>query len=635
MTKRIFCAATAFAALILALLAAFFVRAGNTPPVSASAAGAYDYTVEYYAVEMDVSKDCVIDVKETITARFSGSNSHGIIRDFSLGGGVTYSDFSAKCDSSDFSPYFQTDEDGVLSYYLRGEGRVTGESRTYTISYKIHARPINSVLPLDVLGYGMQSDIYEFHATVRLPKGYQTVDVYSGYEGATSNMMGVPVDVKKDGENTVLTIPSCSVKGYGITLDVHFERGAVSASFDSSLLYAFLAGFAVLALAVVIKVVICKQPMLVAPVNLSAPEAMDPLLMGKIIDGKVDGEDLGALIFWLASEGYIRIDLTENDEDPMLYLTEKHLPSDAPAHVKTFFDGLFPWQSENSVERRRQFVWVSQLKNKFYTTAEQVKKEVVPAAGQLHQKKGNVCLGILAVITVLLFGLLGFFLGMSAIGGSYFNIVAFVTSAIAFVFGAGASRVATERRYKWKKSRRILLIIGGLLGGGLVALFSVAFPSAAYSIAAGAVLASFAAVIGAIAGSCLVRTNEYNDRLGQILGFKNFIEFTEKDKIEFMLKEDPELYYRILPYAQVLGVSNAWTNKFKGLDLAPPTWCSYTAGDLAFDLIVWNGIFRAMGRGFAQNMISRPSTHGNGFGGGGHFGGHGGGGFGGGGMRGC
>ena len=635
MTKRIFCAVTAVAALILTLLAAVFVRAGNTPPVSASAAGAYDYTVERYTVEMDVSKSCVIDVEETITAYFTGSNSHGIIRDFSLGGGVTYSDFSAKCDSADFSPYFKTDEEGVLSYYLRGSSRVTGSTRTYTISYKIHARPINGALPLDVLGYGMQSQISDFSATVRLPKGYRGVDTFSGREGASSNLMGVMVDVNKDGESTVLTIPSCSVDGYGITLNVQFESGSISGSFDFSLLYAFLAGFAVLALAVAVKLVVCKQPVLVQPVNLSAPEEMDPLLMGKIIDGKVDGEDLGALIFYLASEGYIKIDLTENDEDPTLLLTEKHLPSDAPTHVQTFYDGLFPWQREDGVERRRQSVRVSQLKNKFYTTAERVKKEVTPAAGQLYQKKGNICLGILAAVTVLLFGLMGLLMGVSAIGVTYLNIAAFITSAIAFAVCAAASRVAVERQFKWKKSRQILLVVGGLLLSGVVALFSVAFPSASYSIAAGAVLIVFAALSGVIAGSCLVRTDMYNDRLGQILGFKNFIAFTEKDKIKFMLKEDPELYYRILPYAQVLGVTDAWTDKFEGLDLTPPKWCSYTAGDLVFDFIVWNSLFRAMGRGLAQNMISRPSTHGNGFGGGGHFGGFGGGGFGGGGMRGC
>ena len=634
MTKRIFCAATAFAALILTLLAAFFVRAGNTPPVSASAAGAYDYTVERYAVEMDVSKDCVIDVEETITAYFTGYDSHGIIRDFSLGGGVTYSDFSAKCDNSDFSPYFQTDEEGVLSYYLRGNARVTGSTRTYTITYKIHARPIQGALPLDVLGYGMQSAVSDFTATVRLPAGYQKVDTYSGYEGTTSNQMGIEPMVEKDGDNTVITIPSCSVNGYGITLNVFFESGALTKAIDYSLLYAVLAGIAVLALAAMLKLVVCKQPVLVAPVNLSAPENMDPLLMGKIIDGKVDGEDLGALIFYLASEGYIKIDLTEDDKNPTLLLTEKHLPSNTPAHVETFYDGLFPWRQERGVERRRQSVRVSQLKNKFYTTAEEVKKEVAPAAGQLYHKKSNICLGLLAAVTVLLFGLIGLFIGMSAIGADYMNVVAFITCAIAFAVNAAASRVAAERQYKWKKSRRILLIIGGLFLGGLVALFSLFFPSAAYSIAAGAIMVVFAALSGVIAGFCLVRTDEYNDRLGQILGFKNFIEYTEKDKIEFMLKEDPELYYRILPYAQVLGVSNAWTDKFKGLDLTPPTWCSYTTGDFVFDLIVWNSMFRAMGRGFAQNMISRPSTHGNGFGGG-HFGGHGGGGFGGGGMRGC
>ena len=126
--------------------------------------------------------------------------------------------------------------------------------------------------------------------------------------------------------------------------------------------------------------------------------------------------------------------------------------------------------------------------------------------------------------------------------------------------------------------------------------------------------------------------------LGRILGFKQFIEFTERDKIEFMLKENPELYYNILPYAQVLNVTDAWTDKFKGLKLTMPSYCSVGHVDV-FDCLVWSSLYHSFNHSVSANMASRPKgSYGGGVGkggfGGGVGGGFGGGGFGGGGGRG-
>ena len=43
-------------------------------------------------------------------------------------------------------------------------------------------------------------------------------------------------------------------------------------------------------------------------------------------------------------------------------------------------------------------------------------------------------------------------------------------------------------------------------------------------------------------------------QLNEIIGFKNFIKLAEKNQLEKMLEQDPQYYYHILPYAQVLGV---------------------------------------------------------------------------------
>ena len=95
-----------------------------------------------------------------------------------------------------------------------------------------------------------------------------------------------------------------------------------------------------------------------------------------------------------------------------------------------------------------------------------------------------------------------------------------------------------------------------------------------------------------------------------------------------MLEENPQLYYKVLPYAQVLGVTNEWEEKFAKILIPAPTWCTSPHMDV-FDYIILN---RCMRRAMAtamrppQNSTGGRSGSGGGFSGGG--GGFGGGGFG-------
>ena len=108
--KKAFKLKAGLAALIAAVFAFALWAGWMIPPVSASAEtnynyGAYDYTIVNYTFEAELSRSRALSVKETITAEFSGYDSHGIIRDFPLGGGMRYKNLKATCDHSDFSPY--------------------------------------------------------------------------------------------------------------------------------------------------------------------------------------------------------------------------------------------------------------------------------------------------------------------------------------------------------------------------------------------------------------------------------------------------------------------------------------------------------------------------------------------------
>ncbi|MGN1052200.1 MAG: DUF2207 family protein, partial [Candidatus Scatosoma sp.] len=189
-----------------------------------------------------------------------------------------------------------------------------------------------------------------------------------------------------------------------------------------------------------------------------------------------------------------------------------------------------------------------------------------------------------------------------------------------------------QRRYKDKTGVRIAKNIALY---AVLALFGVwyaaAFASHILTLFERLFVAVAATACAAIAPLCLSRTEEYVKRLGSILGFKDFILYTEEDKIKFMLQENPQLYYHILPYAQVLGVTKEWEDKFKNIDMKAPLWYR---GDTftVFDYLMFNSLMRAS---FVRAM-SRPQVRGGGTflgggGSGGGFGGFSGGGSGGGG----
>lgn len=588
-----------------------------TAPVKASASdgsAAYGYTIESFQTEIVVNEDSTIEVEEILTVSFSGFNSHGIIRDFPLGGGVRYTDFSAECTETDFSPYFKTDEVGVLSWYLRGDGLVRGKTVSYLLSYTVHGFETDGVFPIDLYGFDMGRTEY-FYGRVVLPEeGFLSYTVYSGEKGTTVNALGVEPTV----EGNVITVEQADGISGGITLDLTFEKGTLHTSTDMGLLYALLVAAFTLALAVLCKLVFCYNKPLVRTVNFTAPDDIDPLLAGVLIDNKADDGDLSALVFHLAAKGYLTIDFTD-EKDPLLTKTQQS-PDGLTRHERIFYDGLF---------RHGESVRLSALAYTFYSTAESAKSAASIAAGKRFTGRGKTFFVLLAVLSLLSVG--GFFwlYGTFAVG-AYNYWLGFPLAFFSFLIPAFIAGYAEEHKFKWGAAR-FFCPAGGFLLGAAVGAVGFLFPpayTASYTLFLSCAALSLAGLFG---GSCRVRTDDYNDRLGRLLGFRDFILYTEKDKIAAMLQTDPELYYKVLPYAQVLGVSDAWEEKFAALTLQPPAYF-YSATPVLFRV----ALFNTFTRGFRSVALASPSTQGKGgFGGGSFGGGSGGGGFGGGGVRGC
>jgi uncharacterized membrane protein YgcG len=173
--------------------------------------------------------------------------------------------------------------------------------------------------------------------------------------------------------------------------------------------------------------------------------------------------------------------------------------------------------------------------------------------------------------------------------------------------------------------RKGYAVAGGiLLGLGVLvfAMFSRALPGTAL-FACGAITLLFSRIMPR-------RTRRGRKVYEEILGFKEFVERVDADRLERMGDRSVGQFEKLLPYAIVLGVADQWADAFAGIYTEPPSWYHsprYTHG-FAPRLFVGD-----LGRSLStmgQTMRSSPKSSGSGsssFGGGGFSGG----GFGGGG----
>ncbi len=114
----------------------------------------------------------------------------------------------------------------------------------------------------------------------------------------------------------------------------------------------------------------------------------------------------------------------------------------------------------------------------------------------------------------------------------------------------------------------------------------------------------------------------------ELLGFKEFIQRAEKDRIEQLAKDDPTLFDRVLPFALVFGLEDRWAEAFKDVYKEPPSWYSSPyygttfspnifVSDIGRSLSVMNSSLSSTPKRSGGSGFSGGGSSGGGFGGGG------------------
>lgn len=580
------------------------------------------YTINKITSTVTVNSDSTVDFVEEYEVDFHQGHL-GIYRDLPLNSGEKYRDI--KIIKSEWHQTEHTDNVLRISLGLPDSADPVRGKHSYAISYKLilpkHADNVN--LYMNLVGYGWTTDIEEVDITLNLPAEMSGPKFYHRY-GSTSQSDKVRCSLIGNNQYKITAADLSAFEG--ITLDAELPEGALT-SYREDFPFAELFIAAVFLIVAAAIVVYAKKGQEVIPITNYYPpkndgNEMTPADVGLYIDGNLSNSDVTSMIFYWASKGYIRIDDVESKNPRLVKQKEISVTEAGGREFLRLYDKIFA---------KGDSVGISSLEYKLSGCFEKIIVGSLKQSRTFFSKKpiifGFVTALCAAVISVLLF----VFKGLAAVGSADVVLGAGVASVFALIAGYGSMFALWRYSFKIKGSK-IIMGIAAVAVSVIVALITNLIYKDIIPYYAAVMVTVPLAVLCLACGLCQKRNEDYRKLMGEIIGFKDFLTVAEKDKLEMLLKDNPQYYYDILPYANVLGVSDIWEHKFDGISLEPP---SYMRGyhSMYFDYLIYRNLTHSLTRGMSAAMSPKPSqSSSSGFHGGGGGGFHGGGGgFGGGG----
>lgn len=617
----------------IALICTFFLLVFTFLPVQADT----DVVITSFDIDMVVDENGLITVDQVIDTQFN-IMGHGIYAyipqnyDMSFNiDGETYERsyyFPIRKLNVIGDPYeSQIDNYGNLVLKIGDADQYVSGAKSYHYTYTMQLRDLDlngfQAFYLNLVGDGWEMPIGQVRFSITLPNGWpEGVEFYSGYNG---NEAATDVIYRIDGNTLSGTFGNLS-EYQALTIYQPLPDGYFT--FIPPTDYSVIAIGVLAAMSILIAFIYLRfgrDEKAVETVEFNPIPGISSAQTGFIYDGFVDTKDVISLIIEWAYKGYLSITEDETGKNFTLTKLMDINPNDIRAE-KTLFNALFAG---------RDVVTKAELQNSFYISLMNAKTDILRhfQGTKARNVFSNAATGfkvLTGIITMIPVGLL---IASQVYLSTYQIELAMIAGAVTAVFGSILTIAVALLVKRWPAMKPITRSLG-LIGVGILTFFIVfIFLGAALMLSTAwwkviLTLALTAANIGFV--SVMDRRTELGtEYLGKILGLKNFIEVAEKDKLEMLVHDDPTYFYKILPYAYVLNVSDVWSKKFESIAMEQPNW--YRGPHMMNNYMFMNSMTRTM-NSMSQVMSSIPQSRASGgFRGGGGGGGFSGGGFGGGG----
>ena len=602
-----------------------------------------DFRINRYNFEMKVNENNTYDIIEIITADFKVPK-HGIYKripiiDYIYRSDGTSSKTKAKVTNVKVNDNYVFDND-YNNYFIKTGNdydTYTGE-KTYIINYTYELKANDSKdfdeVYYEIINSNWNTSVSYVTFKIEMAKGFDlsNVKIYKGKDESKNIIYSTDGNIitgrydgiltQYDNLNIRIELPKGSFK-YGIKINIY-----------NILLIVFSILFAYFSFKKFKKFGV--DDVIVETVEFYPPLGYNSLDIGYYYNNKVENKDVVSLLIYLANKGYIKI--TDRDENGVLLkrknfrITKLKEYDGNDRREKEFLKNLFKkrkyydfWgnvkknenEDENTVDKY-------DLEDRFYTTISLISSQTSAAnrnkiySSEINSGKKYIILfmfilTILLGVTFLHNGLQGsalIFIFLFCFVGMLLFIVGF-TILFARIFDSNQFKV--DSKIIHLVGSLFLLTIGGFIMYGIMSktIEYADFLEVDASFVFGIVLYVLScSIMGACYKNMRKRTPFGTKIIGQIRGFKNFLETAEKKELEMLVEENPSYFYDILPYTYVLGISNKWIKKFESMGIKAPDW--YDSSSSSFSIDTMSSFMSRTMTSAASALNSSPSEGGSG-----------------------
>ena len=558
---------------------------------------AENFYIENYYIDIDIDADGTNHIYEVMDLVFT-EPSHGIIRDIQTdfdGLNAEVSNFQSNL----IIDHISDEVDDYISYYL-GDDQVT-----LTGNHKIKMK-YDFVLDDDYnreydewyynivsSAFGTTIDNVEFHVSFPYPIDEKMLWATTGRYGSTDSIDEFRINSARTeiygktgglGPHEAVTVRAEFPEGY-------FNEKVLKKDHSNAIGYSLMV---IMILMVGIAFILYRKhgvdDEIIPVVGFKAPDGITPYDCTYLVDGAKDFKTgvVSMLLYW-ADKGYVRV-IDDGEEKKKSISFEKlaDLSESASKREKTFFGKVF---------LNRDVVDMEDLATLSLKGIEDIRHDEqlhFEKEEPLYEKAGDRASVIITIMSILIAPMML----IAGLGRGDMDIAVFFLFPAVFQLMLNLALLRPHSSNGTRKKgigSKIKLVLGillniffGLIIMGVLALSEYDIsPFVGFLLPTVEVVASIS--LSLLSGSSRKRTEYATRTYGEIWGFRDFIEFAEKDRIAMLVDEDPEYFYHILCYAIAFGLSDEYMEKFKGLRMVSPYW--YEGPDM-LDYMYWSSFNR-------------------------------------------
>lgn len=288
------------------------------------------------------------------------------------------------------------------------------------------------------------------------------------------------------------------------------------------------------------------------------PNNYDPAEISYLYKGKIEEIDLTSLLIHLANKGYIKF---EEDDDGYKLGRENTFRiikvkdyDDNNAAQKILFEGLF---------KESDICELNMIEYNYFDRLMDSKKSLDNRKNR--KKMFNLNINNAKIISILLIvssiALISFDSFKLFTGNAFLPILFIIVLSFSlFVLFTMYTKIIVK------------LIFGLVLTGGGIYMGVSPIIGQTHSLIIYIVGMLLIIIMLILYSKLSIRTRYGNKMFSDIYGFKISLETVSSRKLKELLKENPNYFYDMCPYAYVLGILDTWFSKGKNIIVNKPDW---------------------------------------------------------------